>query len=52
MVRIEEDVDVDDVGSIAAVGSINSLVGGSPDGPLDASLVEDLTLERFELAFN
>ena len=52
MVRIEEDVDVDDVGSTAAVGSINSSVGGSPEGPLDASLVEDLTLERFQLAFN
>ena len=53
MVRIDEDVDVNGVGSTTAVGSINSSTVGSPErGPLDASPVEDSTLGLFELVFN
>ena len=47
MVCIEEDVNVDGGGSIAAVGSTNSSVVGSPEGgPLYASPIEDSTLGR------
>ena len=46
-------VDVDGSESTAAVGSTYSSAGGSlEEEPLDASLVEDLTLGPFELAFN
>ena len=49
----EESLDVDDRGSTAAVGSTYVSVEGSPDGGgLNASLVEDSTLEHKELAFN
>ena len=50
---VEVAVDVDGSGFTAAVGSTYSSTEGSPKGgPLDASLVEDSTLGRFELAFN
>ena len=50
---VEVAVDVDGLGSIAAVGSTYSLAGRSSEGgPLDASPVEDSILGRFGPAFN
>ena len=53
IVCIEEEDDVDDGGSTAVVGSTKSSVVGSLEGgSLNASLVEDSTRGRLELAFN
>ena len=52
ILRIEESLDEEVGGSIAAVGSTNSSAVGSLDvGGLKAP-IEDSTLGRLELAFN
>ena len=48
----DESLEEEAGGSTVAVGSTYSLAVGSPEGGLDAELVEDLTLGHLELAFN
>ena len=53
IVRIDEEDDVDNEGSIVAVESTKSSAVGSPKGgALDASPVEHLTQGHLQLAFN
>ena len=53
MLRKDDSLNEVGGGSTATVGSTYSSAIGSPEvGGLDASLVENLTLEHLELAFN